>query len=102
MRTATSRRDARIATEKKKMAKKVRVASGKHQGEPTCDNCAWMTLRKCSDGNHRHCDQLNLYIPDREMYPTCDLHTWLNAASRKLSGKGVKWETSIVEEGGAA
>ena len=45
------------------MRKKVRVAEGKHQGEPTCDNCGLMTILKTGSGNHRHCDLMGLYIP---------------------------------------
>ena len=84
------------------MRKKVRIAEGKHQGEPTCDNCLWMTIMKTGSGNHRHCDAMGLYIPDWEMFPTCSLHTWTNKTSREHARLGVHWETSIVKEGGAA
>ena len=85
------------------MRKKVKVVSGKHQGEPTCDNCGMMAFRNFRDGStHRHCDAIGLYIPDREMFPTCELHTWQNRTSSTLARIGVKWETTIVKEGGAA
>ena len=68
----TSRRDATLASAKKKIMQHVRVAEGKHQGEPTYDNCGLMSLRTFRDGTiHRHCDILNLYIPDHEMFPSC-------------------------------
>ena len=83
------------------MRKKVRVADGKHQGEPTCDNCGLMTIITSGSGNHRHCDLMGLYIPDWEMFPTCSLHTWQNRTSSTLARIGVKWETTIVKKGGA-
>ena len=82
------------------MRKKVRVTEGKHQGEPTCDNCGLMTILKTGSGNHRHCDLMGLYIPDWEMFPTCSLHTWQNRTSSTLARIGVKWETTIVKKGG--
>ena len=84
------------------MRKKVKVTQGKHQGEPTCDNCGLMNIITSGSGNHRHCDLMNLYIPDWEMFPTCSLHTWQNATSRKLAKKDIHWETSLVKEGGEA
>ena len=86
----------------KKTLGKARIVEGKHQGEPTCDNCLWMTIKKTGSGNHRHCDQLGLYIPDWEMFPTCGLHHRMNATSRKLAKKDIHWETSLVKEGGEA
>lgn len=81
------------------MCKKVRVTEGKHQGEPTCDNCLWMTIIKSGSGNHRHCDQMGLYIPDWEMYPSCSLHHRMNATSLRLAqGKREKWETETVTD----
>ena len=75
------------------MRKKVRVAQGRHQGEPTCDNCGLMSLRTFRDGTlHRHCDIMGLFIPDEEMFPSCNLHTWQNRTSRTLARKDVKWE----------
>jgi hypothetical protein len=71
------------------MRKKVKVVSGKHQGEPTCDNCGLMAFRNFRDGStHRHCDLMNLYIPDYEMFPSCELHTRLNRTSRLVAQKG--------------
>ena len=102
MKTATIRKDTRLATERKKIMRKVRATEGKHQGEPTCDNCDMMTIRQSGSGNHRHCDLMNLYIPDYEMFPCCELHTWQNATSRKLAKKDIHWETSLVKEGGEA
>ena len=85
------------------MRKKVKVVSGKHQGEPTCDNCGLMAFRNFRDGStHRHCDAIGLYIPDWEMFPTCSLHTWMNEASRKLAKKDIHWDTSLVKKGGEA
>ena len=84
------------------MRKKVRIAEGRHQGEPTCDNCGLMSLRNFRDGSaHRFCGILGLFIPDHEMYPSCSLHTWQNRTSSTLARIGVKWETTIVKEGGA-
>ncbi len=82
------------------MRKKVKVTQGKHQGEPTCDNCGLMTIIKTGSGNHRHCDLMGLYIPDWEQFPTCSLHTWQNRTSSTLARIGVKWETTIVKKGG--
>lgn len=79
------------------MRKRVRVAEGRHQGEPTCDNRGLMTIITSGSGTHRHCDLLGLFIPDEEMFPSCDLHTWLNRISLALSRNGVK-----REKGGAA
>ena len=43
--------------------------------DPTCDNCANMTVRNFRDGTaHRHCDLMGLYVPDNEQHPTCDFH----------------------------
>lgn len=84
------------------MRKKVRVAEGRHQGEPTCDNCGLMTILKTGSGNHRHCDLMGLYIPDWEQFPSCSLHTWQNRTSSTLARIGVKWETTIVKKGGEA
>ena len=74
------------------MRKKVKVTQGKHQGEPTCDNCGHMTIRQSGSGNHRHCDLIGLYIPDWEQFPTCSLHTWQNRTSVAVARIGVKWE----------
>lgn len=82
------------------MRKKVKVTQGKHQGEPTCDNCGLMTIITSGSGTHRHCDLMGLYIPDWEMFPTCSLHTWQNRTSSTLARIGVKWETTIVKKGG--
>lgn len=89
-----------IQNNAKRVKKTVKIVVGKHQGEPTCDNCDLMTIRLCGSGNHRHCDILNLYIPDYEMFPSCELHTWTNPTSRVLAKKGVKWETTVMKEGG--
>lgn len=81
------------------MRKKVRVAQGKHQGEPTCDNCGLMTIITSGSGTHRHCDLMGLYIPDWEMYPSCSLHHRMNATSLRLAqGKREKWETETVTD----
>ncbi len=75
------------------MRKAVRTAQGRHNAEPTCDNCGLMTVRSFKDGTaHRHCDLLGLYIPDCEQFATCGLHTWQNRTSSALARKGVKWE----------
>lgn len=89
----TSRRDATLASAKKKIMQHVRVAEGRHHAEPTCDNCGLMSLRTFRDGTlHRHCDILGLYIPDHEMFPSCQLHTWQNRTSCTIARTGVKWE----------
>ena len=87
----------------KRVKRMVKIVVGKHQGEPTCDNCGMMAFRNFRDvSTHRHCDLMGLYIPDYEMFPTCELHTWMNATSRRLASKKLKWETTTVKEGGAA
>lgn len=86
----------------KKIMRHVRPAEGKHQTEPTCDNCGLMTIRQTASGNHRHCDLYGLFIPDQEMYPSCELHTRMNRTSRQLAlHGGVRWETTVIMEGGA-
>ena len=82
------------------MRKKVRVTEGKHQGEPTCDNCGLMTIITSGSGTHRHCDATGPYIPDWEMYPSCSLHTWQNKTSREQARHILRWETSTVGKGG--
>lgn len=42
--------------------------------QPTCDNCALMTIVRTGSGNHRRCDLMWLFIPDQEMFPSCDRH----------------------------
>lgn len=91
--STTIRRDTTIASTKKKILRHLRPADGKHNAEPTCDNCGLMSIRNFINGTaHRHCDLLGLFIPDEEMFPSCDLHTWLNRISLALSRNGVKWE----------
>jgi len=85
-------------TMKRAMRKQVRVTQGQHHAEPTCDNCGLMSYRNFRDGStHRHCDILGLFIPDHEMFPSCQLHTWMNRTSCTIARTGVKWE-----KGGAA
>lgn len=91
-------RQAHGTTLTRAMRKKVKVTDGKHQSEPTCDNCGMMTIRQCGSGNHRHCDMMGLYIPDYEMFPTCPLHTRLNKASRELAKHQQRWETEEVTD----
>lgn len=75
------------------MRKQVRVTQGKHQCEPTCDNCGLMSFRNFRDGStHRYCGILGLYIPDQEMYPSCNLHTRQNRTSVAVARIGLKWE----------
>ncbi|MBQ8959468.1 MAG: hypothetical protein IJ057_13375 [Bacteroidales bacterium] len=83
------------------MRKQLRLTEGRHQTEPTCDNCGLMTLVSSGSGTHRRCDAMGLYIPDWEMFPTCALHTRLNKTSRQLARHGLRWETTVIEEGGA-
>ena len=85
MKTATIRKDTRLATERKKIMRKVRATEGKHQGEPTCDNCDMMTIRQSGSGNHRHCDLMGLYIPDNEQSPSCDLHSAISKFERMMT-----------------
>lgn len=66
----------------------LRLAEGRHQSEPTCDNCLWMTIVGTASGNHRHCDQMGLYIPDHDIHPTCQLHHRTSRISRTLAAKG--------------
>ena len=66
--------------------------------EPTCDN---MTIRQTGSGNHRHCDLLNLYIPDNEMFPSCSYHSAVAKFERKFSGKA-RLQNTFRKKGGAA
>ncbi len=67
--------------------------------EPTCDNCANMTVRHTGSGNHRHCDLMGLYIPDNEQSPTCDLHMAISKFERLMSAKG-KVKENRLRKGG--
>lgn len=67
--------------------------------QPTCDNCDNMTIRKTGSGNHRHCDLLGLYIPDHDMFPSCDLHSAIAKFTKKFEGK--KRLENTIKEGGA-
>ena len=69
--------------------------------EPTCDNCQNMTIRQTGSGNHRHCDLLNLYIPDNEMFPSCSYHSAVAKFERKFSGKA-RLQNTFRKKGGAA
>lgn len=42
--------------------------------QPTCDNCANMTVRTIHGSAQRHCDLMGLYIPEWEQHPTCNFH----------------------------
>lgn len=52
---------------------------------PTCDNCAYMTIRKTGGGNHRHCDLIGFCIPDNEQSPSCDLHSAISKFERMMT-----------------
>ena len=67
--------------------------------EPTCDNCANMTVRHTRSGNHRHCELMGLYIPDNEQSPTCDLHMAISKFERLMSAKG-KVKENTFRKGG--
>ena len=66
--------------------------------EPTCDNCGNMAVRHTGSGNHRHCDLMNLYIPDNEMFPRCDYHTAVMKFQNRFSGKG-RYENTMRKGG---
>lgn len=54
----------------------------------TCDNCAWMTIISTGSGNHRRCEQMGIYIPDEEQFPTCAMHTKTNSKCRHMAETG--------------
>lgn len=68
--------------------------------EPTCDNCDNMTILQTGSGNHRHCDFLNLYIPDNEQSPSCSFHSAVSKFERLLSSRG-KAKENTLRKGGA-
>lgn len=58
---------------------------------PTCDNCASMTIRQTTDGaNHRYCEMHGQWIPDEEHAPVCDLHQAIAKFENRFSRKGGK------------
>ena len=57
--------------------------------EPTCDNCASMTLRQTRDGaNNRWCELHGQWIPDEENAPTCKFHIAVRKFENRYSKKG--------------
>lgn len=70
--------------------------------EPTCDNGDNMTILQTGSGNHRHCDLLNLYIPDNEMFPSCSYHSALMKFERMFSNSKPRKANTLRTEGGAA
>lgn len=45
--------------------------------EPTCDNCHCMGFRKDRQGEaHRYCGLYHNWIPDNEMFPSCNMHSF--------------------------
>jgi len=80
-------------TPSKKMRRKLNITSGKHLTEPLCDNCGLMELVTSGSGTHRRCGFFGLYIPDWEMFPTCEFHTRNDSFTRQIAKKGgAKWE----------
>lgn len=67
--------------------------------EPTCDNCDNMTIRQTGSGNHRHCDLLNLYIPDNEVFPSCSYHKAIMKFERKFESGRTRLLNTIREGG---
>lgn len=61
--------------------------SKKPMREPVCDNCAHMTIMSTGSGNHRHCDLMWLYIPDCEMFPSCDRHVFCKMGLARKGGR---------------
>lgn len=70
--------------------KNLRFVQGNHQAEPTCDNCPSMIIRHTGSGNHRYCGQMHLFIPDYEMFPSCENHPWINRLANVAVRKGGK------------
>lgn len=59
--------------------------------DPTCDNCANMTVRNFRDGTtHRHCDLMGLFVPDNEQSPTCEFHTALSKFETMMATRARK------------
>ena len=59
--------------------------------DPTCDNCANMSMRNWRDGSaHRHCDLTGLFIPDTEQSPTCDFHEAISKFETMMTAKARK------------
>lgn len=67
--------------------------------EPTYDNCDNMTIRQTGSGNHRHCDLLNLYIPDNEMFPSCSYHKAIMKFERKFESGRTRLLNTIRKGG---
>lgn len=67
--------------------------------EPTCDNCDHMTIRQTGGENHRHCDLMNIPIPDEEQSPVCDYHSAVVKFMNRYSGKQTRENT--MRKGGA-
>lgn len=58
---------------------------------PTCDNCANMSMRNFRDGSaHRHCDLMGLFIPDNEQSPTCNFHMAVSKFETMMTAKARK------------
>lgn len=68
--------------------------------EPTCDNCDNMTIRQTASGNHRHCDLLNLYIPDNEMFPSCSYHAAIAKFERRFESGKARLMNTLRTKGG--
>ena len=58
--------------------------------DPTCDNCANMTVRNVQGAAHRHCDLMGLYIPDNEQSPTCGFHEAVSKFETMMTAKARK------------
>ena len=45
--------------------------------EPICDNCVCMGFRNDTHGEtHRYCGLYHNWIPDTEMFPCCNQHSF--------------------------
>lgn len=58
--------------------------------DPTCDNCANMTVRNIQGTAHRHCDLMGLYVPDNEQSPTCNFHEAVSKFETMMTAKARK------------
>ena len=58
--------------------------------DPTCDNCANMTVRNVHGTAHRHCDLMGLYIPETEQHPTCNFHQAVSKFERMMTAQSRK------------
>lgn len=58
------------------------------QYQPVCDNCSHVRFRNDRHGDvHRFCSAFGNWIPDEEMFPTCDSHDFCKSIKEKINRK---------------